>query len=93
VSGTATLQTCGGQTAIDTVLYVSTDAAGSNQIACNDDTANCPISAATHNASSQGSSVTLTVTAGQTYYVFVDGYGGSNAPWAGAYSLTILPPH
>src|SRR5207249_7690577 len=85
VSGTATIQTCGAGTTFDTVLYLrSGSCAGGPEVAagCNDD--------ACSNASGlfRASRLTPTVTAGQTYYIVVDGYGG--AP--GTFSLTVTPP-
>jgi len=85
VSGTATIQTCGAATNFDTVLYLRTGTcAGGPEVAagCNDDA--CP------NASgaSIASRITPTVTAGQTYFIVVDGYGGTQ----GSFSLTVTPP-
>src|SRR6059058_2946494 len=85
VSGTATIQTCGAGTTFDTELYLrSGSCAGGPEVAagCNDD--------ACANASGlfRASRLTPTVTAGQTYYIVVDGYGG--AP--GTFSLTVTPP-
>src|SRR2546428_21299 len=85
VSGTATVQTCGAGTTFDTVLYLRSGACASgSEVAagCNDD--------ACTNATGlyRGSRLTPTVTAGQTYYIVVDGYGG--AP--GLYGLTVTPP-
>jgi len=85
VSGTATIQTCGAGTTFDTVLYLrSGSCAGGPEVAagCNDD--------ACSNASGlfRASRLTPTVTAGQTYYIVVDGYGGAQ----GTFSLTVTPP-
>src|SRR5881628_2143825 len=85
VSGTATIQTCGAGTTFDTVLYVRSGAcAGGPETAagCNDD--------ACTNATglNRASRLAPTVTAGQTYYIVVDGYGGAQ----GTFSLTITPP-
>ncbi len=85
VSGTATIQTCGAGTTFDTVLYLRSGAcAGGPEVAggCNDD--------ACTNASglNRASRLTPTVTAGQTYYIVVDGYGGAQ----GIFSLAITPP-
>src|SRR5438093_1031715 len=70
VSGTATIQTCGAGTTFDTVLYLRSGAcAGGPEVAagCNDD--------ACTNATGlfRASRLTPTVTAGQTYYIVVDG--------------------
>lgn len=88
-SGVATFATCGGTTNYDTALYLlnSTCAVGS-QIACNDDTPNCPAADGLPNNTQHGSRITQNVTAGTTYYVVVDGWGGRR----GNYSLTITPP-
>jgi hypothetical protein len=83
-SGIATLETCGGQTNYDTVLYVSAATCGGASLTCVDDTPGC----ATTSGAAHGSRVTPTVTAGQTYYVVVDGFNGR----AGSYSLSVLPP-
>ena len=94
VSGTATIQTCGGQTSFDTVLYVRRGGCDGAEIACNDDTTGCdtadPCSAWDHWA--RGSRVTPTVTAGQTYYIVVDGFAGGCGASTGTFSLTITPP-
>src|SRR5882724_8102879 len=85
VSGTATIQTCGAGTTFDTVLYLRSGACASgSEVAagCNDD--------ACTNATglNRASRLTPTVTAGQTYYIVVDGYGGAQ----GLYGLSVTPP-
>src|SRR5438046_1032956 len=85
VSGTATIQTCGAGTTFDTVLYLRSGACASGRevaAGCNDDT--CA------NASGlfRASRITPTVTAGQTYFIVVDGYAGAT----GTFSLTVTPP-
>src|SRR5437773_864413 len=85
VSGTATIQTCGASTSFDTVLYLRSGACASGpEVAagCNDDT--CA------NASGlfRASRITPTVTAGQPYFIVVDGYAGAT----GTFSLTVTPP-
>jgi len=85
VSGTATIQTCGAGTSFDTVLYLRSGvcANGPEMAAgCNDD--------ACANASGlfRASRITPTVTAGQAYFIVVDGYGGAQ----GTFSLTVTPP-
>src|ERR1051325_9838970 len=85
VSGTATIQTCGAGTTFDTVLYLRTGACANGPemaAGCNDD--------ACTNATglNRASRLTPTVTAGQTYFIVVDGYGGAQ----GAFSLTVTPP-
>src|SRR3989454_1445855 len=85
VSGTATIQTCGAGTSFDTVLYLRSGACASGpEVAagCNDDA--CTNATGLYRASR----LTPTVTAGQTYYIVVDGYGGAQ----GAFSLTVTPP-
>jgi len=58
------------------------------QVACNDDTQNCAVSDGTPNSFKHGSVVTPTVTAGQTYFIVVDGYKGKS----GNFGLTVIPP-
>src|SRR5213593_2952842 len=85
VSGTATIQTCGAGTTFDTVLYLRSGACASgSEVAagCNDDA--CANATGLYRASR----LTPTVTAGQTYYIVVDGYGGAQ----GLYGLTVTPP-
>jgi len=86
VSGTATIQTCGASgTSFDTVLYMRSGSCQSgSQIACNDDTSGC----ATGSNPNYGSRITPTVTAGQTYFIIVDGYGGAS----GNFTLSVTPP-
>src|SRR6266481_1384770 len=84
-SGTAPVQTCGAGTTFDTVLYMrSGPCASGPELAagCNDD--------ACTNATglNRASRLTPTVTAGQTYFIVVDGYGGAQ----GTFSLTVTPP-
>src|SRR3989454_11518690 len=85
VSGTATVQTCGAGTTFDTVLYMRSGACASGPelaAGCNDDA--CTNATGLYRASR----LTPTVTAGQTYFIVVDGYGGAQ----GAFRLTIPPP-
>src|SRR5213079_2584995 len=85
VSGTATIQTCGAGTTFDTVLYLrsGTCASGPEVAAgCNDDA--CTNATGLYRASR----LTPSVTAGQTYFIVVDGYGGAQ----GLYGLTVTPP-
>src|SRR5204862_236991 len=84
-SGTATIQTCGAGTTFDTVLYMRSGTCASGpEVAggCNDDA--CTNATGLYRASR----LTPTVTAGQTYYIVVDGYGGAQGP----YGLTVTPP-
>lgn len=85
VSGAAVIATCGGTTSYDTALYVRNGSCTGPQVSCNDDTAGCGTS---EPSSHHASRVTTNVTAGQTYFVFIDGYNGAS----GAYTLTITPP-
>src|SRR6266571_813616 len=85
VSGTATIQTCGAGTTFDTVLYLRTGScAGGPEVAagCNDD------ACANATGLARASRLTPTVTAGQTYFIVVDGYNGAQ----GTFSLTVTPP-
>src|SRR5207247_3357139 len=83
VSGTATIETCGASTNFDTVLYLRSGACTSgSEAGCNDDA--CTNSTGLFRASR----LTPTVTAGQTYFIIVDGYGGAH----GTFSLTVTPP-
>src|SRR5439155_848299 len=74
-SGTATIQTCGAGTNFDTVLYVRNSPCangselpgGCNDDACTNSTRPC-----------RASRLTPTVTAGQTYFIVVDGYSTSS---------------
>src|SRR5439155_24843252 len=84
VSGTAIAETCGAATKFDTVIYAGQALDGSGQTACNDDASECVIDG----GGSHGSRITLNVTAGQTYYLFVDGWRTSS----GAYALTVHAP-
>ena len=82
-SGVATIHTCSGFTTYDTVLHLRSSSCTGQELACNDD-APC----ATSGSTNLGSRITRTVTAGQTYYIVVDGYNGSG----GTYALTVEPP-
>src|SRR5207247_2122467 len=83
VSGTATIETCGAGTSFDTVLYRRSGlCASASEVGCNDD--GCSNSTGLFRASR----LTPAVTAGQTYFIVVDGYGGAQ----GAFSLTVTPP-
>jgi hypothetical protein len=55
-----------------------------SQLSCNDDTNGC----STGTGSNIGSRLSPTVTAGQTYYIFVDGYNGAS----GNFTLSVTPP-
>jgi hypothetical protein len=81
-SGTAVISTCGASTHFDTVLYVATADDGSGQLSCSDDAVECAGDGDGH-----GSKVFVQVTAGTTYYIYVDGHDSS-----GDFGLTVLPP-
>jgi hypothetical protein len=85
-SGPATIQTCSASgTTYDTVLYLRQGTCtGGSEVGCNDDTAGCT----TASGPSHGSRVTPTVTAGETYFIVVDGY----ASRAGSFELSVIPP-
>ena len=85
ISGLAAINTCGSGTTYDTVMYVRNGSCGATDATCNDDTAGC-----TTGEPSQyhGSQVTLSVTAGQTYMIVVDGYANRQ----GTFSLSVTPP-
>ena len=84
LSGIATFSTCSTvETAYDTVVYVRAGACDGPQLGCNDD-GPCAISG----SPVQGSRLSLSVTAGQAYYVFVDGYLGAKGP----FGLTVTAP-
>jgi hypothetical protein len=90
-SGSATFSTCSPNTRFDTVLYVRNALAGS-ELACNDDTVGCATGDGSPNAGRHGSVVTMNVTAGQTYYLFVDGYAWSSGGSQGAFQLNVQAP-
>ena len=84
-TGTAVISTCGAATAFDTVLYVRGGSCEAGaQLACNDDSGGCIIGDGT----GHGSRLTVSMTAGQTYWIVVDGYNGRQ----GAYQLTVAAP-
>jgi hypothetical protein len=85
-SGVATIDSCSDTgTAFDSVVYVrSADCKIGPQIACNDDTGSCMTSEPNDH---HGSRVQPTVTAGETYFIVVDGFKS-----AGAFVLHIVPP-
>jgi hypothetical protein len=88
LSGTATIDTCSTTaTRYDTVLYVRSNSCGGAQLACNDDTTGCGTTTDVSNPH-RGSKVTTSITAGQTYFIVVDGYNGSS----GNFTLHVTPP-
>jgi hypothetical protein len=85
-SGGAVLETCGPATTFDTVLSIrQTSCDGGAERGCVDDTTNCVTSEPSNH---HGSRVSVQVTAGQTYFIVVDGYGGAR----GDYTLRVTPP-
>ena len=56
--------------------------AGGSEVGCNDD------ACVNANGLFRASRLTPAVTAGQTYFIVVDGYGGVQ----GSFSLTVTPP-
>lgn len=83
VSGNATIETCGGITAFDTVIYLREGSCRTGLTrACNDSTdESCGLLGQ--------SRMVPTVTAGTTYYIFVDGFAGAS----GEFTLTVTPPN
>jgi hypothetical protein len=93
VSGRATLETCGTGTGFDTVLYVRSGGCGGGaEVACNDDTTDCGAGGGCASSAHHGSRVSLDVTAGQTYFVVVDGYEGSCGGASGSFTLRVTAP-
>jgi hypothetical protein len=88
-SGTALISTCGNVTTYDTVLHIRSGGCATGiETTCNDDTPGCAVNDGNVNAGRHGSSITLAVSAGQTYDIIVDGYNGA----AGTFNLTVLAP-
>ena len=90
-SGTVTIETCSPGTDFDTVLYINQGAVDGPQVTCNDDTVGCSIYTGNGNWSKRGSRVTFAYTAGETYYVVVDGYSTSPTQDPGTFDLTVTP--
>ncbi len=81
-SGMATIQTCGIGSDFDTVLYVrAADCHRGTEVACDDDT--CPNATGLERASQ----ITMEVTAGETYFIFLDSF-----EHGGSYTLDIIGP-
>jgi YVTN family beta-propeller protein len=87
-SGTATIFTCGTGTDFDTIVYLRSTCGAAGDLACNDDTSGCGVADGSPNAGFHGSRITPTVTAGQPYFIVVDGWNGK----LGTYALTVVPP-
>jgi hypothetical protein len=94
VSGVATIQTCGKDaTSFDTVVYVrSGGCEDGREVACNDDTSGCETGDDCMKAEHHGSFLSLSVTAGRTYFIFVDGFTGSCGGSSGSFGLTVTAP-
>jgi hypothetical protein len=85
-SGVAVVDTCGGTTSYDTVLYIRNGGTcAANEMSCNDDATGCTT---TEPSNYHGSTLTIAVTAGQTYVIVVDGYNDRK----GNFSLHVTPP-
>jgi hypothetical protein len=78
VSESNVISLCGSS--YDTGLIIKTGGAcpGTTEVGCNDDYSGCGL----------GSQLTITVTAGVTYYIIVDGYSSSS----GSYALSVDHP-
>jgi hypothetical protein len=85
-SGTATIETCGTATLFDTIVSLRQPSCDSGpERACNDDTTGCGTGEPNDH---HGSRIRPRVTAGVTYFIVVDGYGGAR----GDYRLRVTPP-
>ena len=86
-SGTASVSTCSTTvTRYDTIVYLRNGGCTGTELACNDDTTGCFTAEPNDH---HGSRITPAVTAGQTYFIVVDGYGGAH----GDFALTVVPPN
>lgn len=92
VSGTVTMETCGPNTAFDTVLYARSGSLSGSGLACSDDVSGCAVNSGSRNSGRHGSRISFDVTAGQKYYIFVDGYEPSSGASEGDFELTVTPP-
>src|SRR5207237_3226938 len=70
-TGTALIETCGGTTSYDTVLYVRNGTCGGTEASCNDDATGCTTSEPSY---VHRSTLTPAVAAGPTYTAAADGY-------------------
>jgi hypothetical protein len=85
-SGTAVIETCGTATLFDTVIAVRQPSCTTGpERACNDDTTGCNTGEPNDH---HGSRVSVRVTAGTSYFIVVDGYGGAH----GNFQLRVTPP-
>ncbi len=85
VSGQVVVSTCSDATLYDTRVYVYEGTCPGTVVACDNDASGCSTGTPSSNA---GSRAMFTVTAGETYYVVVDGFAGQG----GAYSLYVGTP-
>jgi hypothetical protein len=91
VSGVHIIETCDMvRTTFDTVLALRGATCAGANLACNDDIAGCGTTTDVANPH-RGSRLTVTVTAGSTYHLVVDGFGQYGLG-SGAFRLRILPP-
>jgi hypothetical protein len=74
----ADIETCDRNTRYQTVLYVRRGSCAGTELVCG----------VTGCVDTQGSRITPTVAAGETYYIVVDG----NLGQAGRYKLKVTPP-
>src|SRR5207249_161531 len=83
LSGAARIETCGAGTNYDTILYIrqNTCADGAAEV-CNDD------ACANSTGAALASRIDPPVTAGQTYFIVVDGFGGDH----GNFRLAVFAP-
>jgi hypothetical protein len=82
-SGAATIETCGSGTTFDTIVYMRNGSCTAGvQVGCNDD------ACANLSGLNRASRFTINVTAGQTYFIIVDGFKGAQ----GEFQLTVTPP-
>lgn len=83
-SSTWTIETCGSGTQFDTVLYLRAERCDAPvEVECADDTPGCMVA----DTSSQASRIRPSVTAGQTYFIIVDGSNGLS----GSFTLSVMP--
>ncbi len=76
------------------MVYMRSDVCDTGtEVACNDDTPTCGTSdGCTASNDHHGSAITPTVTAGQTYFIIVDGFNGSCGGDRGNFALTVVAP-
>jgi hypothetical protein len=84
-TGQVVIRTCGDGTDFDTRLYVFGSTCEGAVLACNNDAVGCGTG---EPSVGRGSKLSLTVTAGETYHIVVDGFAGAE----GNYSLFVGVP-